>query len=259
VCTVGYNASQDGNHDFEAACGWAGAPCRSHLACHLRAADPPESARRSAIEPIRLRQLRLPAVGPGRAGTQPERPQRPRPRRQRSRLRRLRLQRKHHHAKHHYAKQPFAELHLTKQPLIKQPHTKQSLAKQPFPFLQTNAPGGQKPVRRWRLHQRPRATHARRQLSPRIPNKTQEPLLLARSGPLGLRLSARRLRYATPACQHTQANAFACQQRSLRSLSANSCCGLTLPLTKNRCGGKVGYLACRDGPRRLAESEARRA
>jgi hypothetical protein len=35
-------------------------------------------------------------------------------------------------------------------------------------------------------------------------------------------LSARRLRYATPARQHAQANAFACQQRfGFASLSAN--------------------------------------
>ena len=97
VGAVGYNALQDGNHYFEAAGGWAGAPCRSRLARHLRAADPPERARSSAIEPKRLRQIRLPAVGPGRAGTRPERPQQPRLRRKRSRLRR-RQQRKHHNS-----------------------------------------------------------------------------------------------------------------------------------------------------------------
>ena len=113
VGAVGYNALQDGNHYFEAAGGWAGAPCRPRLARHLRAADPPERARRSAIEPKRLRQLRLPAVGPGRAGTRPERPQQPRLRRQRSRLRR---QQRKHHQQHQHAEQPFTEHRLTKQP-----------------------------------------------------------------------------------------------------------------------------------------------
>jgi hypothetical protein len=196
VDQVGYNALQDGNHYLEAIGGWAGATCRSRLARHLRATDPPERARLSAIEPIQLRQLRLPTIGPGRTGTQPERPQRPRHRRQRSRLRRLRLRRKYHH----HAKQPFVEQSLSKQSLSKQSLSKQPLTKQPVPFLQTKAPGRPESVERWRSRQRPRATHARRQLPARIPNKTQKPLLLARSGlrpplvstlRLRLRLSAR--------------------------------------------------------------------
>src|SRR5215213_6177320 len=64
---------------------------------------------------------------------------------------------------------------------------------------------------------------------------------LARYGPTGLRLSARLLRLTpTPASQHAQADAFACQHASsLRlSLSARSSCGLTHTRTKNRCAGK---------------------
>ena len=131
-----------------------------------------------------------PSSRPGRAGTRPERPQQPRLRRKRSRLRRLDNSAtpppKHHPTAPTQQEQPLTEHRLTKQPLTKQP------LPSVVPFAQTKAPGRTEPS--WTPAARPTApchscpTAAVRQNSQQ---NTKTSATRARSGPTGLRLSAR--------------------------------------------------------------------